>query len=475
MYNKHVLFIIKLTSVCLLATQLVIGARGFYFLGDTNNYIEHALQGNLLTTFLWHHPIWPPLTAMMWNVLFRIQGVVLGLKLYLFLTTMVTWFAIYKVSKLLDFPKPFQMMVPTILMFAGSHHLLWQSALSEPLLLCMWWLSVYFLLQFRHSLNLRWLCAVTVSLATLPLIRYLGITLSLSAWAIVFATSLRKLDTTKIMVILQSIALSLVPISYYLLRNKIQQGQFVPTMDGAEIATPLISTIIIGGIHVLTQIWWGVVISYVAGWLIPWKKTFVWLGWLLFFSTTAYLVSLALSMNQYAIYAYLPARYAGVIFPNILLISLMVGSWSRRYFNWVNYELTQQIVLILISGVFINVCILRWNYHNQERINSFNNLDETAYSADLLRECPDVVIIHPYSRNWVVQSFSWLCDSTVVNIDDRLVTLHKNELIASPYDISIIGKPKWQLYAGKEFRVYKSTTDQLIDLTSAAAERDYLE
>ncbi len=475
MYNKHLLLIIKLTSVCLLATQLVIGSRGFYFLGDTNNYIEHALQGNLLTTFLWHHPIWPPLTAMVWNMLFRIQGVLLGLKLYLFLTTAATWFIVYKISTLLEFPKFLRVVVPTVLLFAGTHQLLWQSAVSEPLLLCAWWLSVYFLLQFHRSQKLWWLLAATISLATLPLIRYLGLTLTLSAWTIVFISGVKKRNFTELVVIAQSVVLSLVPISYYLLRNKIQQGQFVPSMDGAEEIMPLISTVIIGGVHVFTQTWWGLLLSFIVGWLVPWKKHFSWPFWLLTVSTFLYTVALTLSMNRYAIYAYLPARYAGLVFPNILLISLFLGSWSRRYFNWVKYETTQHIVIVLLSGIFINLCILRWNYHNQEQIMAYSNFPEVAYSEDLLAECPDTVIIHPYSRNWVVQSFSWLCNSTVVNIDDGLTTLDKNEVVATPYILLITGKQKWQLYAEKEFYLHRSTTDQTIDLSSTAAERDYLE
>lgn len=463
MNSTHINTLLKVFLVLAVVFQIIAITQGFYFLGDTNNYIEHALQGSPLTTFLWHHPIWPPLTAIVFNILFNVFGVLTGIKVYLVALSAIAIFACYQISKSVKLQKPSSILLPILLLFSGQQYLLWQTALSEPLFLTLWLVATYLSFAYIEAEKIKYLVLLTIVTALLPLTRYLGGIVSLSFWFFFVLYIVKTKKTANLLLIIQSAILSFVPMCFYLLRNKIQTGSFMPLRDTSNVLATVIPQSLELLITSTTQIGIWLLIAFVMGLTVSWRKRYFPFLALLIITSVSYIIALLVSTSKYPVYEYIPGRYISSSYPFLILSSFFVGSLLTHTKKLQFFEKTKKVVITATLLLLLISFVTKLQKFYLSNTSFGSPFKEVAYTSSLRRHCPNYVVIHPHSRNWVGQSLGWLCQTTMVR-ESQLLTLAPAQTVLSPYILSIVGEAKEMNYAGKTLFLYSAANSQTIEL-----------
>jgi hypothetical protein len=491
--NKLKLLVSKLTffSAILLIVFLFLSISfGVYFLGDTVTHLQFATMGGPLTTFIQHHPLWPPFFSLLLNIGMRIPinsyllvSIFTGLTLFFYIT--ITFILLKLINK-----KATKSLVVIALTLLGPITLVMQSFITEPLFIALWMSVLFFTVKFWNTSEEKWLIGWLIFASLLPFTRYIGVVIT--GWFILvlfikLILDLKKKTNYSKLFLFICFGIVWIPISYYLLRTKVQIGTPLSERDlaigvsFAELGFRYMKTI-------LSDIGFFTAIAFIFG-ITKKEKINISLGKIVSIlslgSAVVYIVSLLLSELSYFVTPYIPSRYLAVSYPFIILGFFVFGRVITNY-KKTKFKYNDQVSLttkILISVLLILGSKGILNRLQQEKTSNDSTVSEISWTGDLKQLCDNskqqYLIAHIHSRNWTAWSYSYLCDGilTLKGPGPGFTTFNVNSTVISAYEIkteTLIEKER-VVVNGYTTYFYDVTTSTAINLNKIFNERDKFE
>lgn len=468
--RSHLLFLLSLFAIiCYLYTI----SKGFFFLGDTNNYLEYSGHNSLVGTFFWHDRLWTPGMALVLTALRWFVTPVVSLQLYLVVCIVVSWFTLAALFSYLGMSRSMSLTSASMVMLAGVQHWLWKSALSEPLLMSTLLTTILLQWRFFESKKVGWLILSTFFAIMLSLSRYQGALLAVILWSGIIIQQLFSPKDSKqngksrgllLTALVQSAILSLIPVSWYVLIYKTQTGYWLPVRDpstvGTNLASLMTSLLSISPYDAsLTVLGW--LTLGLIGFNTSWKKSMMSLLWLVALAVMGFSAFSLYSAMRYNAVPYIPGRYLSPVFPvigiMIFLIGSLVASKTRLAASAAHYITP---VTILLAAVTLSISSL----HTLSLARTVNNplTDRfVGFSPVIQAQCPDTVIRHTLSRNWVVNSFEWLCPNIQVLNEQYNEKILSDQVALSAYKLELPGEESQTLW-GKPLHWYQVGADAAV-------------
>lgn len=458
---------------------------GVYIIGDTISYTQFAYKGGLLSTFVLHAHFWPPLFAILHNVAsysFFSSPQIASFSTLFFLLGSVIFLSL--LLETVQVKKNYFLIAVGLALLTGPQRMLMQSYMSEPLMVLLLLGSVYGLFKFVSSNQERWLLVWLGFAAMLPLSRYIGLPITLFMCGVLLVKIgvdflQRNLQKYSVWTVVLGCAMSIVPVSFYLLKNKVTVGSFLGERDIQNLYS--VSEL---GIQFGLQLWndLNIVlpISILLGAAASLKNKVFHLkiaAFLTLGTGITYLGFLFYSQTQYAVYPHLASRFTAVSYPLLITGSFLIGQLLGAIIvkKWqIPHALKNSFtVFTLLTTSFFLV----WSLFGQFQLKILENKNITSevkgiYALnDLQTICSSdsktYLLIKTHSRNWILDASRYYCDKPVtVLVEDNQVV--NSDRILSGYkliDDQLIEEFHFDA-DGYDFYVYTATGKTSIDLTT---------
>ncbi|NCS97204.1 MAG: hypothetical protein GW762_01270 [Candidatus Pacebacteria bacterium] len=475
------------------ATLIITSFFGTYFLGDTVTYMQFGSLGGPLTTFIQHDALWPPLFALIFNVVHRIplnqyllsSLWVIGV-LALYIHSVTFFLGKFVLSKWRAFPL-------AVLTIVGPVTLLMQSQISEPLMLLLWIASIFATLQFWKTSEEKWLMAWLAITALLPMSRWLGVVVAAWLCGVVLLKlvldfmSHKKLSYSPWLVLI-SLGTVWIPTAAYLFKSKVMIGAIFPPRD-PQVTEGIVQLLS----HYGTTLFLGASASMLAAFLLgltlKLKKgssdlapiaLFVTLG-----SALSYLAGLLYSELSYAVVPHVPFRFVGLSFPFLILSAVFFGilltpklakQFGTTIVTWLSIAgVTLSIALMLKSGIEVVTRL------SAEQENYTSTMSYLGWTSDVKQFCDytkhTYVIFHQHTRNWGTRSYAYLCDGVTAITESTQLAVEKNATIISAYAIENGSLQSVTTFELNDFttRIYTATESATVDVEKLFALRGVYE
>lgn len=423
-------------SFIFFAVFLYFISQGFYFTGDTISYLEASYRGKPLTIFLQHQHEWPPMTSLVFYLFHFLPVSEINQQILfvmsIFVLSSVGLFLLLKEMKL---GNNF-FVICFVTLFSGVHMFLFQSALAEHLFLLFWIWSLFFLYLFMTHEKERDLFLFLIPASLLPLTRYMGISVLIAYSLILLVYSFSKRSHRKVSVYFITTVLILVwvPISYYLLKNKIVLGSFFGSRDIA-LQISLTYALLLRLKTVVVDNYISIVVSFLFGFHVVWKREYKNIVYICFLSCFLYVLMLALSDTRYAVYDNFPSRIVSPIYPFLLLGIIFLGSWANGRVK------TKPLILHIFTGIVILFTFYRSVFLVNQITNKEDYVLGAEHSGSIIQLCQipktgtKYLLIQEFSRNHIGQSLKYYCpDMHSLNFETTY-SFSRGDTIYSPYDI----------------------------------------
>lgn len=460
--NTLIYKIIFVAAILLPPLYVISLIYGFYFSGDTISFLQFgtgAGKFKLWDVFIIHGNQWPPLPAIFYNLLqFLPGGFIAEQKAYLLIFFFVNLFACYFLVKRYSNSFAERVIVTSLILFSSSQILLLRVSLADVQFMATWILALVFLDYFIQTKKEKYVALFIIPAGLIPLTRYAGIivTLSLSCFLFIFSIINHKVRKFSIYFIASAVIFTLIPISFYLFRN------FVLTRELTGFYDPQFESVKLSGIFldrvelIINDIALPFLVALIFGTRIVWRKDYSIRIILFSFSILTYLSVIIIQQLRYRVTEFIPSRYNSPFYPVLMLIGLLIGSWLAA--KYINFKRIPKIFVLLLTlfffGLIYNTSL---NQFISELGFSSYRIPEAAYSNDIQQFCntlPDkkrYLFLQYDSRNWVAQSLYFFCRPIDwITMTSEKVTLPKDSLIFSPYELTITGLKKIKTYYGRK-------------------------
>lgn len=482
-----------LSALGLLAVLIGISFFGVYFLGDTVTYMQFGSMGGPLTTFIQHDGLWPPLFALIFNV---VQRVPLDRYLLssLWVVSLLTPFLAGITHLLTRFTsEKKQAFVLAVLTITGPMTLLMQSHISEPLMLVLWVATLIATVNFWKTSSEKWLLVWLVAAALLPMSRWLGamVVLWLSGclllklgWDIKLK---KKLDYSPWLLLL-ILAMVWMPTAFYLFRTKVLIGSFFPVRD-VQLADNIFALAKEFGFSILSGAGVSMVVAFLYGLHVSTVKKFGHIQKLALFATlgsaAVYLAGLFYSELSYLVVPHIPLRFIAVSFPFLLVSAFMGGTLIRSSFvKKIPSKLLAAVQIVAMSVACLLIvlatrdAILRFT---KERADFTTTMSYVGWTADVAQFCDadtkTYVIFHDHTRNWGTRSYAYYCRHAIAVTQPQQLVVEKDARVISAYGIESDGLEKEAEFVLNDFttRLYRATENTTVDVEKLFALRGVFE
>jgi len=479
-------FITVLVTVLLIIFQLVMIYNGVYFLGDTVSYLEISSWGKLLTTFILHNSLWPPLFTLWVNLLdllFSPPTFALISTLIFFTSSLFFTILLFKEIGL---PKKVNLVMSTIVLLSGPLAILMSSFMSEPLLVSLTLVASFFTIKFWKTSQEKWLIGWLIASALVPLSRYLGVSFVIWSSLILLFKVLHdwkknKQVTYSRLLVLLSLMVAWVPLAFFLLKNKVAEGLFLGLRDANTIYS--LSELFF---QYLTAVWsdlgYFLLVVFVVGFatqlIVKMHHHFS----LLFLSGNAIFYTLFLLIGQIKYYVdpHLPSRYISISYPFIIMTFFLLGSLLRRLLdkqnklssNFILYELFfTQLALIFILLFMLFTSFNRFIYEQKGPTSAVLGVYNTHDLKQICASNPSL-LIHPHSRNWILKSTLFLCQEKLQVISNNTV-IAKDQKILSGYQLDNENLEEYSYFDadGYDFYTYMVNGETFLDVEDVFSKR----
>jgi len=437
---------ILILSIILIGVNLLFVWNGFYFTGDTISYFDYAVQarpGNILQVFIIHSELWPPLTALCFNLLKILFHNTYQLHhIYVISIFLSTLFVVYKITAIFTTNKAIQLSATAICLFGSVQAYLFRSAIAESLFVLIWLVSIYGLVSFINTNKEKYAFLFIFSSMLLPLARYIGIGI-LIIQSLIFAYFVffrnRQLKY-KFLILMNSLVLIFLPIGLYLFKNKVATQVFMRSGDPQLVKASLFSFFLEQNYSFIGDMTLPIIVMFFLGAQVIWNKSSrIWV-----FVITASLVFyqgfLLASISKYRIIENFPSRFTSPTYPLLLLLVLLIGSFATyrlRYFR--KFAFLGLIITIIFLGRQISLAAQRFNI---EATSGFTFVQEPKYTKQVMDLCnispgnKRYIFIQGSSRNWVGQSLRYYCSPiTQISADSISYDLPKDSIVLTPYPL----------------------------------------
>lgn len=488
--TKKLSFLTALLSISLLAVLIATNFFGVYILGDTVTYMQFGSLGGPLTTFIQHDGLWPPLFALLFNIVNRLPlDTFTTASLWVSGVLVVFILLVLSVLKQVGISKKTSIALAA-LCITGPVTILMQSMISEPLMLVLWLASLYATIKFWKTSKEKWLIVWLVVAALLPLSRWLGALVTLWFSGIIFlklAFDLRaqKKPTYSPWLLLLVLAVVWLPLGLYLFRTKVLIGSFFPPRDAQ-----LTSLVEIAGTYG-SELLAGVSLSSLATFLYSMgvrtkqHRSTLWfilaatLG-----STAIYLAGLLFSESKYLVAPHIPSRFVSPSFPFVILSVLLIGLLLQTQLH--KYLGEKMLKYIQTLGVLVGIVLIlssagRTIIQLQDERLSYEPLyTYVGWTGDLAQFCtetPTYVIYHVHTRNWGAHSYDYFCDIATTITTSGSVTVEQGATIITPYKIEDQHVAVTNSFVLNDYTtyIYTATESATVDVEKLFAERGVFE
>lgn len=486
-YSDIVVFIIFSLALLILAIHFISLIYGFYFTGDTITFFVPAYpghKGDLLAVFAWYYASFPPLVSFILNF-FRFLPIsfISQHHLYAIIFTTLSTISAYILTRQMTQDRKWQTVLVSVSLFTGAQSLLFLTALSEPIFILLWLLTIFFVERFMSTKKERFLLLFIASASLMPITRYLGlfVLISFAIILLLFTYFTFRQKKYSVPLIITSLALSFVPIFIVVIRNHIITQSFFGHFDKAFLPFQvlLIDTIKNAPASLLSDsrdLILFLIAGPIIGTRIKWNRPIKYLIILSGLPVLVYYFNLLLSMMLYRNEQALPLRYFALAFPILFLLTVCFGSFIKYRFPkfTIAYFLGLSLVVIILARE-LNYSFIRLTSEiksPQSVITDGSNIHAGAEnSADIRRFCRGktknkYLFLQESSRNWVAQSLNFYCQPIeTISTKQSSIKLPKNSLIYSPYKITDPKIEPIEKYKGvKEVMLYKTTDETNLDI-----------
>lgn len=454
--------IIFIAAILLPILYLISLMRGFYFTGDTVSFLQFASAAGkykFWDVFLIHLNPWPPLTAIFYNLLqFLPGGYITEQKFYLILFFLITLFSCYFLVKEYFNTISDRIIATSLITFSSLQVLLFLVSLADGQFMAGWILALLFLNYFIQTKKERYVALFLIPASLIPLTRYAGLTVTITLSTLLVISSMINLKTKKysIFFIILAAIFTLIPISFYLFRNFIATnlifGYYDPQYEGVSWLNILLDRIKL----IISDIWIPFLIITLFGTRITWKKNYLSRIILFMIPILIYLSVVIIQQYRFRVTEFIPSRYTSPFYPILFLICLLFGSWLSSKFPLIK-KIPKTAILIFTLFFFMSLYNSSISYLTLDISPSSYRMPGAEYSYDVQKFCniiPDkkrYLFLQYDSRNWVAQGIYYFCQPIDrINMTEEKISLPKDSLIISPYEITLSGTKKIKTHYGQK-------------------------
>ncbi|MDO8573478.1 MAG: hypothetical protein Q7R77_01880 [Candidatus Daviesbacteria bacterium] len=405
-------------------------------------------------------------------------GFITEQKAYLIFSFLLALFACYLIVKKYSNKISDRIIFTSLLLFSSVQVLILRVSLADIQFMAWWILALVFLDNFIQTKKEKYVALFLIPASLIPLTRYAGITVTLilSGLLVIYSIINYKSKKFSINFIILAAIFTLIPISLYLFRNFILNhalfGYYDPQYAGVNILNIALARIKL----ILNDILLPLSVMILLGTRITWRKEYLTRIILFSFPILIYLSMIIIQQSRFRILEFIPSRYTSPFYPIILLVGLLIGSWLSSKFAIIKRVPKVGILLItLLSLGMIYYSAIK--YFVSEFGFASYRIPETEYSYDIQKFCNFIpnkkryLFLQYDSRNWVTQSLYYFCKPiTWITMTSNKVTLPKESVIFSPYELSERGLKKVKTYHGiKDINLYLVESETELDIKKEVA------
>lgn len=474
------------SSLLLIVIHFISLSIGYYFTGDTISSLEPAIPGkpgNFLIVFLYYYAVWPPAVGFAFSLL---KGLPISFisqhHVYVFALSILSLGITYLITSKITESKILRIILVALILFSGTHQFLLNVAISEPMFIFFWLLTLFSIERFMSTMRERYILLFLAAAWGMTITRYSGLSIlaSLIAVILIFAFYTYKQKKYSLSLIFITIIFVWVPIGVYLLRNKImgpllfglhdRQFDYVTLADIFRLLLP----------DLFLDLTLLLVICFFIGLKITWNKSVKYYLFLSGVSGLTYVFFLFYGLLTYRFQSGFHSRLSAISYPELILATLCLGSFLSFKFPRLKKLAFIGFIAGLILTVFQSHIILQRLIldHNNEK----SAVSGTEYSQDIRGIClgkrPNkFLLLQDTSRNWVGQSLHFYCQPIkTVDVKSLPYTFPKDSLIYSGYELNNSKLYLEKFYQGeKKIYIYKTLSEVKLEKTGKLNNLEWLD